>query len=53
LETSKEYAAEYAKIFSIINLSVITIFTVEVLMKLFVYKTKFFKNAWNIFDFFI
>jgi len=53
LETSKEYAIEYTNVFSIINFLVITIFTVEVLMKLFVYKTKFFKNAWNVFDFFI
>ena len=53
LETSKEYASEYASLFDFFNTLVITIFTLEILLRIYVYKGAFFKDPWSLFDFVI
>jgi len=50
LATSDTLAASYGPVFRIIDQAVLTIFTIEVSLKLFAYRWSFFKSAWNIFD---
>jgi len=53
LETSKEYASKYATLFDFFNTLVITIFTLEILLRIYVHRVAFFKDAWSLFDFVI
>lgn len=53
LETSKEYASDYAGFFELFNTLVITIFTIEIVLRIYVHKVAFFKDSWSIFDFII
>ncbi len=52
-ETSKSLALEYATFFSLFNTFVITVFTIEIILRISVYKTSFFKDPWSLFDFVI
>ena len=53
LETSAEIKLEYGKFLSIIDKIALSIFTIELIVKISVYKLKFFKDGWNLFDFII
>ena len=53
LETSPEIKAEFGVILSLIDRVALTIFTFELITKIAVYKLRFFKDGWNIFDFLI
>ena len=52
-ETSKHYATEYATFFSLFNTFVVTSFTIEILLRIYVHRAAFFKDPWSIFDFII
>ncbi len=52
-ETSKSLALEYATFFSLFNTFVITVFTIEIILRISVYKISFFKDPWSLFDFVI
>lgn len=52
-ETSKDFATEYHSFFETFNTFVVTIFTIEIILRIFAYKTEFFKDSWSIFDFII
>jgi voltage-gated sodium channel len=53
LETSKEYVSNYAGVFELFNTFVISVFTLEILLRIYVHKGAFFKDSWSIFDFVI
>ena len=53
LETSEELVTKIGKILIYIDNIALTIFVIELLIKLFVYRLSFFKNGWNVFDFII
>jgi len=53
LETSPEIKAEFGVILSLIDKISLTIFTIELITKILVYKLRFFKDGWNVFDFLI
>ena len=53
METSKSLALKYDILFSLFNTIVLSIFTIEIILRIFVYKTSFFKDPWSIFDFVI
>jgi len=53
METSKSLALKYDILFSLFNTIVLSIFTIEIILRIFVYKTSFFKDPWSIFDFII
>ena len=53
LATSKPIMAEYGYLFNAIDMIVITVFTVEIALRIFAYRTAFFKDPWSLFDFFI
>ena len=44
LETSKEYASSYAGLFELFNTFVISIFTIEILLRIYVHKGAFLKT---------
>lgn len=50
-ETSKTFALEYATFFDMANTLVIIIFTIEILLRIYVYRASFFKDSWSLFDF--
>ena len=50
LGTSDRISANYGTLLSVIDRVVLTIFIIEVLLKFFAYRLKFFRSAWNIFD---
>ena len=53
LETSPEIKTEFGVVLSLIDKIALTIFTIELITKILVYKLRFFKDGWNIFDFLI
>ena len=53
LETSKNIKTEYGVYLSLIDTIALTIFTIELLTKIIVYRLRFFRDGWNIFDFII
>ncbi len=53
LETSAGVMASVGPILVILDQIAITIFVVEILLKLLVYRASFFRSGWNIFDFVI
>ena len=52
-ETSKSLALEYGSFFTLFNTFVVTVFTIEIILRISVYKTSFFKDPWSLFDFVI
>ena len=53
LETSANITLKYGFILSLIDKVALTIFTLELIGKLSVYRFNFFKDGWNVFDFII
>ncbi len=51
LETSKEFMADFGTATSLFNALVISIFTIEIAMRIYVHRLSFFKDPWSIFDF--
>ena len=49
-EVSSYYDTQYNQGFHLFNLFVISIFTIEIMMRIFVYKLSFFKDPWSLFD---
>lgn len=53
LETSQSMSLEYGSILALFDIFVITVFTIEILLRIFVHRVAFFKDSWSIFDFII
>jgi len=53
LETSSKVMAEYGTALTLLDNTVILIFTIELLLKLYASRFDFFKFGWNIFDFIV
>jgi voltage-gated sodium channel len=53
LETSANITSKYGLILSLVDKIALTIFTLELMGKLLVYRFNFFKDGWNVFDFII
>ncbi|MEH6661903.1 MAG: ion transporter [Parasphingorhabdus sp.] len=53
METSPLLTERFGIVLGAIDTIAIGVFVVEILLKLFVYRSRFFKNGWNIFDFVI
>lgn len=53
LETSTTLMEQAGSVLVFLDSAALLIFIVELVLKLVVYKTKFFRNGWNIFDFLI
>ncbi|CAA6828194.1 MAG: Voltage-gated sodium channel subunit [uncultured Sulfurovum sp.] len=53
LETSKNISQTYGGLIELFDVFVITVFTIEILLRIFVHRVSFFKDSWSIFDFII
>ena len=53
LETSKELVSKIGNMLIYVDKIALSIFVIELLIKLFVYRLSFFKSGWNVFDFII
>jgi len=53
LETSKTFMASFEDITHLFNQFVITIFTIEIILRVYVHRLSFFKDPWSLFDFFV
>ena len=53
LETSEELVSEIGNMLIYVDKIALSIFVIELLIKLFVYRLSFFKSGWNVFDFII
>ena len=51
LETSKEIANTFNTAIAIFDTLVIGIFTIEIILRIYVYRSTFFKDPWSLFDF--
>lgn len=52
-ETSKSFMTEYGGIIEWFNTLVISVFVVEIAMRIYVHRVAFFKDGWSLFDFFV
>ncbi len=53
LATSKGLMASYGTLINGIDNAIIAIFTIEIIMRIAVYRGAFFKDPWSLFDFFV
>jgi len=53
LETSKDIVEQFGTILHVFDKLVITIFTIEIVLRIYVHRISFFKDAWSLFDFVI
>lgn len=53
IETSKSMVLEYGSFFTLFNTFVVSVFTIEIILRIYVHKASFFKDPWSIFDFVI
>ena len=53
METSKAWMESYGQWFDFLDNAILVVFVIEVLLKLYAFGFRFFKDAWNIFDFVI
>lgn len=53
LETSKPVMAAAGTLIHWLDIACLAVFVIELAIKLFVYRTAFFRDGWNVFDFFI
>ena len=51
LETSPEIMASYGKTLHFLDRLFMMLFTLEIIFKIIIYRNRFFKDPWNIFDF--
>ena len=50
LETDKEIVSRFGHVLHFIDVSVLIVFTTEIVLKFFAYRFSFFKSGWNVFD---
>ncbi len=53
LMTSKEIMAQYGTLLIALDWIVIAIFTLEIVLRIYVHRLSFFKDPWSLFDFFV
>ncbi len=53
LETVPSFTASYGDMLYLVDRSILIIFTIEVGLKLYAYRLRFFASGWNVFDFLI
>lgn len=51
--TSKPIMNEYGSIVTLLDNIIIAVFTVEIILRIYVHRVSFFKDPWSLFDFFV
>ena len=53
MATSGEIMASYGQLIDGLDNLVVALFTIEILMRIYVHRSRFFKDPWSLFDFFV
>lgn len=53
LATSKSLMADYGALLEFLDMAIVALFTVEIALRIAVYRLDFFKDPWSLFDFFV
>ncbi len=53
LATSKSLMASYGEFITLMDNIIIGIFTIEIILRIYVHRVSFFKDPWSLFDFFV
>lgn len=53
LATSKDIMADYGLLINRLDNLIVGVFTIEILMRIYVHRGRFFKDPWSLFDFFV
>ena len=53
IETVPSVMADYGPVISILDKAILTVFVVELIIRLFVYRAAFFRDPWMVFDFIV
>ena len=53
LETSKDFMQSYGSFIDAFDVFVITVYTIEIILRIYAHRLEFFKDGWSIFDFLI
>lgn len=53
LATSKDIMSEYGVLIHNLDMLIVAIFTIEITMRIYVYRKQFFTDPWSLFDFFV
>lgn len=53
LATSKTVMADFETVINTLDMTIVAIFTVEIVLRIAVYRGAFFKDPWSLFDFFV
>ncbi len=53
LATNREFMSDYDVIIHNLDRLIVAVFTIEITMRIFVYRKQFFKDPWSLFDFFV
>jgi len=51
--TSKEIMADFGTLVLWLDIAIISVFTIEIALRIYAYKGAFFKDPWSLFDFFV
>lgn len=53
IATSKPIMSEYGSLVNLLDNIIVAIFTVEIILRIYVHRLSFFKDPWSLFDFFV
>lgn len=53
LATSRDFMNDYGVLINNLDKMIITVFTIEISMRIYVHRLQFFKDSWSLFDFFV
>lgn len=53
LATSRDFMSQYGAIIHYLDMFIISVFTIEISLRIYVHRLKFFKDPWSLFDFFV
>lgn len=53
LATSKDIMADYGSVIERLDQIIVAIFTIEIILRIYIHRLKFFTDPWSLFDFFV
>ncbi len=53
LATSRDFMSQYGTVIHYLDVLIVTVFTIEISLRIYVHRLQFFKDPWCLFDFFV
>ncbi|MFK5984370.1 MAG: ion transporter [Pseudomonadota bacterium] len=53
MATSKQILLDYGSLLAYLDMAIISLFSIEIILRIYVYRAEFFKDPWSLFDFFV